>query len=162
MISADVLFLFLSAFLQLICLLPFLLIQLLNLCSYRQRPNNITPFLLTNCCVSGRAYSTMLTYLAWLWTLLSFCTEWDHSCSFWDVCCHFATHACMLVASCCLADPLYAPLCSFVDMAPSSVGRCQFCISAEVRFAQFSVELGRLRGEVGLWCLELLRNSCAA
>lgn len=50
----------------------------------------------------------------------------------------------MLVASCCLADPLYAPLCSFVDMAPSSVGHCQFCNSAEVRFVQFSVKLGRL------------------
>lgn len=30
----------------------------------------------------------------------------------------------MLVASCCLPDPLNAPLCWYVDMAPSAVGLC--------------------------------------
>lgn len=30
----------------------------------------------------------------------------------------------MLVASCCLPDPLNAPLCWYVDMAPSAVGHC--------------------------------------
>lgn len=35
--------------------------------------------------------------------------------------CHL--HA-LPVASCCLPDPLNAPLCWYVDMAPSAVGRC--------------------------------------
>lgn len=35
--------------------------------------------------------------------------------------CHL--HA-LLVASCCLPDPLNAPLCWYVDMAPSAVGHC--------------------------------------
>lgn len=69
-----------------------------------------------------------------------FCIEWDHSSSFWDVQRHFASHACLLVASCCLPDPLNAPLCSYVDMAPSAVGHCPFWVSAEVRFIIMSVQ----------------------
>lgn len=79
----------------------------------------------------------MVTYFArFVFTL---CIEWDHNSSFWDVRCHFASHACLLVASCCLPDPLNVPLCSYVDMAPSAVGHCPFCISAEVRFVSTSV-----------------------
>lgn len=167
MIFVDVWFVFIDAFLHLICLLPFLLIQLLDLSSHCWPPNNTMAFLSTNWV--GRAYSTMLTYLARLWILFIvffFCTEWDHGSAFWGVCCHFASHACMLVASRCLADPLYAPLCSFVDMAPPSVGHCQFCISAEVRFVQFKCWLRQInasnRKAVGFRCLEMLRSGCAA
>lgn len=98
--------------------------------AYRWVPNNALP--LTDSCVSGGAYNMMVNSFAWF--VFTFCIEWDHRSSFWDMHCHFASHACLLVASCCLPDPLNAPLCSYVDMAPSAVGHCPFCVSDEVRF----------------------------
>ncbi len=98
-------------------------------------PNNVFP--LTDSCVSGGVYNMMVDYFAWF--VFIFCIEWDHSFYFSDMHCHFASHACLLVASCCLPDPLNAPLCSYVDMAPSAVGHCPFCVSAEVRFIITSV-----------------------
>lgn len=134
-------FLFNNVFLQLICLLPFFcLFSPWNPLFSRQGaycwvPNNVFP--LSDSRVSGRAYCMTVTYFARF--VFTFCIEWDHGSSFWDVRCHFASHACLLVASCCLPDPLNAPLCSYVDMAPSAVGHCPFCVSAEVRFVSTSV-----------------------
>lgn len=130
---------------QLICLLPFsfsfsCLFSLYKPLFRRQGaycwvPNNVLP--LTDSRVWGRAYSMMVTYFARF--VFTFCIEWYCGSFFWDVRCHFASHACLLVASCCLPDPLNAPLCSYVDMAPSAVGHCPFCVSSEVRFVITSV-----------------------
>lgn len=140
-VTVDLWFLSNNVFLQLICLLPFFcLFSPWNPLFSRQSaycwvPNNVFP--LSDSRVSGRVYCMTVTYFARF--VFTFCIEWDHGSSFWDVRCHFASHACLLVASCCLPDPLNAPLCSYVDMAPSAVGHCPFCVSAEVRFVSTSV-----------------------
>lgn len=144
-VTVDLWFLFNNVCMQLICLLPFsfsffCLFSLYKPLFRRQGaycwvPNNVLP--LTDSRVWGRAYSMMVTYFARF--VFTFCIEWYCGSFFWDVRCHFASHACLLVASCCLPDPLNAPQCSYVDMAPSAVGHCPFCVSSEVRFVITSV-----------------------
>lgn len=120
---------------QLICLLPFLLPSsaLINVWSAGTVPSAyFFFFLLMSFPLSGsrsRADSTKVTYSARpALTVFFFC-----------LCCLFfvfvvvasdlrsrlaVTCMLMLVASCCLPDPLNAPLCWYVDMAPSAVGLC--------------------------------------
>lgn len=113
-----------SNVLQLICWLSFLPTQ-----PRSAGKVHIADYLMVTMC-----HTTMILFFCCMICVHFFCIEPDHSSSFWDAQCHFASHACLLVASCCLPEPPNALLCSFVDMAPSAVGHCPFCISAEVRF----------------------------
>lgn len=83
------------------------------------------PFLLSGS--RSRADSTKVTYVArpaltFFFVFVFFCCVCR--CRFrLEITARCHLHA-LLVASCCLPDPLNAPLCWYVDMAPSAVGHC--------------------------------------
>lgn len=146
----------------------FLLIQLLNFCSYCQPFNNILPFLLTNCCVLGRAYNMMLTYLARVWTLYIFFFFFLHrarSQLFFLRCVLSLCFACMLIASRCLAD---TTVCSTMLVCGHGSFFCRtfpilhFCRGKICSIQHWIRQINTSNSKaVGLRCLEILRNSRA-
>lgn len=125
--------LFSNVFMQLICLLPFF-------CQISPCETLFSRQLHTAECLTAPEYLTEHTVSGWfIFCMISvnfiFCVEWDHSCN-------FASHACPLVAF--LPDPLNAPLCSYVDMAPSAVGLWPFWVSSEVRKIIASANLSKV------------------
>lgn len=92
------------------------------------------------------------------------CTEWDHGSSFWDVCCHFASHACMLVASRCLADTTVCSTmlaCGHGSFFSRTLPILHFCRGKICSLQRWIRQINASNYKaVGLWCSEILRNSC--